>query len=468
MEKKNIEQLPIKIIKENIYHPSELYFSEIISSNVYVGEDIKKKNLFMIKIPSEKINDDLITEMTLINYLPSNKILHSINIFKKNNEDSYLIFNYCCGIRLNDYIKYSQPNFMIRINLLKQFSECIIDLYNNDIKLFNLNSDFCFILDFEKPILKILFNIQGLINSQKENDSKNKKNENIQEKEDEFFWLARFIYIISTEYSKNNLNEQKNIFDDFVNSSPEVTRNNLKKIINNIFFRCKGNEEYIKNYHIQNYIDDLNSLLNQLNITEINKEIIKNELREQFITKVIEHAIEVQTLNPQSEIFNEEKINKNILTSLNTKKKTKKKKKETQLKQEKANLIENNIQNNNKQNQSQNLNFDNYQNNQFPNQNFNFNQNNIHCFPQQNYSYQNNFQRNPSYMMELDNNLLYQNNSNNENYNLRTLQQCITQMVFSFKQLDGEINTQINQMTKDLKISEFKTYEDYLNFTQKN
>ena len=468
MEKKNIEQLPIKIIKENIYHPSELYFSEIISSNVYVGEDIKKKNIFMIKIPSEKINDELITEMTLINYLPSNKILHSINIYKKNNEDSYLIFNYCGGIRLNDYIKYSQPNFMIRINLLKQFSECIIDLYNNDIKLFNLNSDFCFILDFEKPILKILFNIQGLINSQKENDSKNKKIENIQEKEDEFFWLARFIYIISTEYSKNNLNEQKNIFDDFVNSSPEVTRNNLKKIINNIFFRCKGNEEYIKNYHIQNYIDDLNSLLNQLNITEINKEIIKNELREQFITKVIEHAIEEQTLNPQSEIFNEEKINKNILTSLNTKKKTKKKKKETQLKQEKANLIENNIQNNNKQNQSQNLNFDNYQNNQFPNQNFNFNQNNIHCFPQQNYSYQNNFQRNPSYMMELDNNLLYQNNSNNENYNLRTLQQCITQMVFSFKQLDGEINTQINQMTKDLKISEFKTYEDYLNFTQKN
>ena len=468
MEKKNIEQLPIKIIKENIYHPSELYFSEIISSNVYVGEDIKKKNIFMIKIPSEKINDELITEMTLINYLPSNKILHSINIYKKNNEDSYLIFNYCGGIRLNDYIKYSQPNFMIRINLLKQFSECIIDLYNNDIQLFNLNSDFCFILDFEKPILKILFNIQGLINSQKENDSKNKKIENIQEKEDEFFWLARFIYIISTEYSKNNLNEQKNIFDDFVNSSPEVTRNNLKKIINNIFFRCKGNEEYIKNYHIQNYIDDLNSLLNQLNITEINKEIIKNELREQFITKVIEHAIEEQTLNPQSEIFNEEKINKNILTSLNTKKKTKKKKKETQLKQEKANLIENNIQNNNKQNQSQNLNFDNYQNNQFPNQNFNFNQNNIHCFPQQNYSYQNNFQRNPSYMMELDNNLLYQNNSNNENYNLRTLQQCITQMVFSFKQLDGEINTQINQMTKDLKISEFKTYEDFLNLTQKN
>ena len=71
-------------------------------------------------------------------------------------------------------------------------------------------------------------------------------------------------------------------------------------------------------------------------------------------------------------------------------------------------------------------------------------------------------------MMELDNNLLYQNNSNNENYNLRTLQQCITQMVFSFKQLDGEINTQINQMTKDLKISEFKTYEDFLNLTQKN
>ena len=468
MEKKNTELLPIKIIKENIYHPSELYFSELISSNVYIGEDIKKKNLFMIKIPSEKINDDLITEMTLINYLPSNKILHSINIYKKNNEDSYLIFNYCGGIRLNDYIKYSQPNFMIRINLLKQFSECIIDLYNNDIKLFNLNSDFCFILDFENPILKILFNVQGLINSQKENDSKNKKNDSIQEKEDEFFWLARFIYIISTENSKNYIDEQKNTFDYFINISPEVTRNNLKKIINNIFFRCKGNEEYIKNYHIQNYIDDLNSLLNKLNISEINKEIIKNDLREQFITKVIEHAIEEQTLNPQPEIANEEKINTNILISFNTKKKTKKKslkKKENELSQDKSSLIENNIPNN-KQNQPQILNFDNYQNNQFQNQNFTFNQNNIQCFPQ-NYSYENSFPGNSSYMMDLDNNnLIYQNNSNNKNYNLKTLEQCITQMIYSFKQLDGEINSQIKQMKKDLKINEFKTYEDYLKFIQ--
>ena len=69
-------------------------------------------------------------------------------------------------------------------------------------------------------------------------------------------------------------------------------------------------------------------------------------------------------------------------------------------------------------------------------------------------------------MMQIDNNLLYQNNSNNKNYNLKTLEQCITQMVYSFKQLDGEINSQLNQMTKDLKINEFKTYEDYLNLIQ--
>ena len=242
----------------------------------------------------------------------------------------------------------------------------------------------------------------------------------------------------------------------------------MKKIINNIFFRCKGNEEYIKNYHIQNYIDDLNSLLNKLNISEINKEIIKNDLREQFITKVIEHAIEEQTLNPQPEIANEEKINTNILISFNTKKKSKKKslkKKENELSQDKSSLIENNIPNN-KQNQPQILNFDNYQNNQFQNQNFTFNQNNIQCFPQ-NYSYENSFPGNPSYMMDLDNNnLIYQNNSNNKNYNLKTLEQCITQMIYSFKQLDGEINSQITQMKNDLKINEFKTYEDYLQFIQ--
>ena len=70
-------------------------------------------------------------------------------------------------------------------------------------------------------------------------------------------------------------------------------------------------------------------------------------------------------------------------------------------------------------------------------------------------------------MMDLDNNnLIYQNNSNNKNYNLKTLEQCITQMIYSFKQLDGEINSQITQMKNDLKINEFKTYEDYLQFIQ--
>lgn len=464
MEKKNTELLPIKIIKENIYHPSELYFSELISSNVYIGEDIKKKNLFMIKIPSEKINDDLITEMTLINYLPSNKILHSINIYKKNNEDSYLIFNYCGGIRLNDYIKYSQPNFMIRINLLKQFSECIIDLYNNDIKLFNLNSDFCFILDFEKPILKMLFNVQGLINSQKENDSKNKKNDSIQEKEDEFFWLARFIYIISTENSKNYIDEQKNTFDYFVNISPEVTRNNLKKIINNIFFRCKGNEEYIKNYHIQNYINDLNIILNKLNINEIDKEIIKNELRENFVTKVIERAIKEQSLNPQIESSDNEKnpsFNYNIL-GVGIQKKIKKKslkKKDDNNNQIKQDLKDNLIYGDKKNPIQQILNFDNFQNNQYQNQ-FQINQNNI--FP---YSFQNSFQSGNQYnMMDYD---MYQNNvNNNGNYTLYSLQQCINQMIFSFKQLDNEINSQIKQMEKDIKLNEFKTYEEYLDLMQ--
>ena len=459
MENTNLEILPIKVIKDNIYHPIELYFSELITSNVYIGEDIKKKLYFMIKIPCEKISEELITEMTLINYFPSDKVLHSINIFKKNNEDAFLIFNYCSGIRLNDFIQYSQPSFLIRLNLLKQFSECLIDLYNNNIKLYNLNSDFFFVLDIESPNLKILLNIFGLIQS--ESDNQNKKN---QEKEDEFFWLARFIFIISSEGNQSNNNVNNNFFDFFINSSPEIIRNDLKKIINSIFFRCKGNEEYIKNYHIQNYINDLNIILNKLNINAIDKEIIKNELRENFVTKVIERAIKEQSLNPQIESSDNEKnpsFNYNIL-GVGIQKKIKKKslkKKDDNNNQIKIDLKDNLIYGDKQNPIQQILNFDNFQNNQYQNQ-FQINQNNI--FP---YSFQNSFQSGNQYnMMDYD---MYQNNvNNNGNYTLYSLQQCINQMIFSFKQLDNEINSQIKQMEKDIKLNEFKTYEEYLDLMQ--
>ena len=62
---------------------------------------------------------------------------------------------------------------------------------------------------------------------------------------------------------------------------------------------------------------------------------------------------------------------------------------------------------------------------------------------------------------------MYQNNvNNNGNYTLYSLQQCINQMIFSFKQLDNEINSQIKQMEKDIKLNEFKTYEEYLDLMQ--
>ena len=62
---------------------------------------------------------------------------------------------------------------------------------------------------------------------------------------------------------------------------------------------------------------------------------------------------------------------------------------------------------------------------------------------------------------------MYQNNvNNNGNYTFYSLQQCINQMIFSFKQLDNEINSQIKQMEKDIKLNEFKTYEEYLDLMQ--
>ena len=61
----------------------------------------------------------------------------------------------------------------------------LIDLYNiNELNLFNLNNDFIFVLNFENPFIKILFNIEGTI----QNKISINNNFGIQEKENEFLW----------------------------------------------------------------------------------------------------------------------------------------------------------------------------------------------------------------------------------------------------------------------------------------
>ncbi len=75
----------------------------------------------------------------------------------------------------------------------------LIDLYNiNELNLFNLNNDFIFVLNFENPFIKILFNIEGTI----QNKISINNNFGIQEKENEFLWLTIFIYILCNNYEK--------------------------------------------------------------------------------------------------------------------------------------------------------------------------------------------------------------------------------------------------------------------------
>ena len=99
----------------------------------------------------------------------------------------------------------------------------LIDLYNiNELNLFNLNNDFIFVLNFENPFIKILFNIEGTI----QNKIFTNNNFEIQEKENEFLWLARFIYILCNNSEKEEDNSEK-----------EEEKNNYLKFLDCLKFK---------------------------------------------------------------------------------------------------------------------------------------------------------------------------------------------------------------------------------------
>ena len=141
----------------------------------------------------------------------------------------------------------------------------LFDLYNiNELNLYNLNNDFIFVLNFENPFIKILFNIEGTI----QNKIYTNNNFEIQEKENEFLWLARFIYILCSNSEKE---EEKNNHLKFLESLNIDIKETIIKIFNKIFHKIKGDENYL-NYNLKEFILDFNNILEffDINIIDIN------------------------------------------------------------------------------------------------------------------------------------------------------------------------------------------------------
>ena len=342
-----------KIITDNMYSPNELYFNEIICSNVYKGEDLSHNQYFMIKIPTNLVNNSLLDKLYILNSIQNKSLLNAVSIFKKNFKPfSYIIFDYYDGIRLTDFILYSNPSIKIRINLLKYFLLLLIDLYNNnELDLYNLNSDFIFVSNFENPFIKILFNIEGTI----QNKISNNNNFEMQEKENEFLWLGRFIYILCCNSEKE---EEKNNYLKFLENLNIEIKDSIIKIFNKIFRKIKGDENYL-NYNLKQFILDFNDILKffDINIIDINLLNLKIKKEEINYKNLINKLYEKSKIKEKEYYEKATNVNNNkIILGLKSKRI---KKKLIMKKQKKSkNKIDNssNLDNNNFQNNSLNLN----------------------------------------------------------------------------------------------------------------
>ncbi len=434
-----------KIITDNIYLPNELYFNEIICSNVYKGEDLSHNQYFMIKIPTNIINNNLLDKLYILNSIQNKTLLNAISVFKKNIKPfSYIIFDYNDGIRLTDYILYSNPSIKIRINLLKYFLLLLIDLYNiNELNLYNLNSDFIFVSNFENPFIKILFNIEGTI----QNKIYTNNNFEIQEKENEFLWLARFIYILCSNSEKE---EEKNNHLKFLESLNIDIKETIIKIFNKIFHKIKGDENYL-NYNLKDFILDFNNILEffDINIIDINllyKNINKKEINYKNLINKLYEKSKIKEKECFEKITN---INNNkIILGLKSKRI---KKKLIKKKQNMKNF--NNLYDKNKNDHLSNLDDNNFQNNSI-NLNKNF-LTNYYYYP---YSDLSNFSK-------LIKNNLNQLIYNNYLYNFIpffNLNKPINNLISSFEFLNNKMNNELNNYKYDMNNYKYYTYNEFL------
>ena len=253
------------LITDQVYHPIETYFNELFTSNIYIGEDSSHQNkCFMLLLPYP-FSNDLQANLTKLNSI-SPYFIKSKSIFKKSENEYYIIYEYSHGIRLSDYIINAIPPIKLRLFLLSQLVEILISLLNNKIEIYDFNSDFCFVDGLDQPNIKMIYNVNGYVKS----SSQNLEKEPV-EKSNEFLWISRAIFIV-TLYNKN-YKKEKNDFQIFFSECSDSIKNSLKILFTKTFNKCKGIEEYSLN----NFIQDFNLILSKCELNPIEQKTILND-----------------------------------------------------------------------------------------------------------------------------------------------------------------------------------------------
>ena len=278
------------LITEQVYHPIETYFNELFTSNIYIGEDSSHQNKFFMLLLPYPFANDLQANLTRLNSI-SPYFIKSKSIFKKSENEYYIIYEYSHGIRLSDYIINAIPSIKLRLVLLSQLIEILISLVNNKIEIYDFNSDFCFVDGLDQPNIKMIYNVNGYVKS----SSQNLEKEPV-EKSNEFLWISRAIFII-TRYNKN-YKKGEDDFQIFFSECSDSIKNSLKILFTKTFNKCKGIEEYSLN----NFIQDLNLILSKCDLSPIDQKTILNDTTQNRIA-----------------LHNTQEMNENIIKNYNDK-----------------------------------------------------------------------------------------------------------------------------------------------------
>ena len=95
----------------------------------------------------------------------------------------------------------------------------------------------------EQPILKVLYNINGLIKNkvpiENEDGIKVQQNETVEEKIDDFYWLSRAITIICRYPNLSHMES----FTKFFNEFEENVSMELRTLFTKAIHKCQGKVE---------------------------------------------------------------------------------------------------------------------------------------------------------------------------------------------------------------------------------
>ena len=284
----------IPVLTECSFRPLEIFNSEMVASNVYVGEDNNKKKAFMIQISIDQLTNELIDEVSSLRTISNNhQVLKIKSIFRKSQNEIYLVSEYSEGIPINKFINYTDLPVLTRFLLLKQMLNILVDIKRCGIKVHEYNSDFCFVQNIEEPQIVLLYNFRGVIDSQKNLTS---NNANKVMKNCDFCWISNSIFMVTRIY-KSKADQFKTFFERI---KTDALREKAKSLFTKSFNKCKGEE---KNFTLEEFKKELDEIIEGIENTQPQDESFDQKIKD-FDCK----EIEIDEENKKKKL--------NILTSL--------------------------------------------------------------------------------------------------------------------------------------------------------